>query len=184
MIILPDQKINIITPPKCGSTSLHEALCRNPKYNAIFFIGPSGNNGKFNRDIDKHTIYAPMEYQNHDYYVVIRNPRDRFISLFHHYRRWHKDNKTFDQYVTMLENNELTWFYHFTIGLIIAELNGINYRFLNLETINEDLAKLGIRTHVPLLHTRNAEPADAGYKVPATWLDYDIPKARPPVGVI
>lgn len=186
MIILPEHRLNLVTPPKCGSTSLHEALCRNPELRGIFVLGPSGDSGKFNRTICKHTIYAPMEYHNHDYVVVVRHPRDRFISLYYHYLRWHKNDQiSFEVYASRWRANVFKgeWFYHFTIAMLIAELH-TNFRIVDIEDMPEFLAEQGINVKLPKLHTSESRsPDEDQWQVPDTFLNYDTPTPRN-VGVI
>lgn len=86
MIVFPHLKKLIITPPKCGSTSLNEFLCR-PPYNGYVLVGPMGNisynDGQLNIEAyDHHTNVIPNGLENYEKYAVVRHPLDRLVSLW------------------------------------------------------------------------------------------------------
>ena len=90
MIIFREKKILFITPPKCGSTTLHEFFCEED--NNIYVIGP-----QLDGVIDKHTCITPFFAQK-DYqrYLIVRNPLTRVESIFNHLQCFNNmDKNTF-----------------------------------------------------------------------------------------
>lgn len=77
MIIFHEKKLVVVTPYKCGSTSLHSMLC-SPDHGGVYTIGPQFDGC----EIDKHTFEIP--YAAKDYYVcvVVRDPVLRSVSLW------------------------------------------------------------------------------------------------------
>jgi len=80
VIRLPDGRI-ILTPCKTGSSSLHRHLC--PPGQVI--LGP-----QLNGTIEKHGIHLPYG-ETGPYFVVVRNPYTRAISLYLHWLANYED---------------------------------------------------------------------------------------------
>jgi hypothetical protein len=147
MIYLEKQRIVILTPPKCGTHSLHAALCREP-HGGVTVIGPSMNG----RGIDRHATQIPNEAEDCQIVAVVRNPFDRLVSLWHHLVR-------FDAY----HGRATMAFYIFAAHVGRRDTNTIagdpmygwnlcdylagvpeRTKFVKLESLREDLAALGI----------------------------------------
>lgn len=165
MIILPEHKLVLITPPKTGSTSLHEFF-----RNGIFCIGPQGNQlWAANRDhpvYDKHIFCVPYHYREYDVFVVIRNPRDRLLSLYKHYYRW-REMVTFGTFLKL----QLDWFYDWGIQDYLKSVQmPQQFGYIKIEHINVELAHLGIpNANVPVLHKSNGpEVID---EIPQSWIE-------------
>lgn len=84
MIPIVDKSILLITPPKCGSTSLHEHLCCKLGY--PWMIGPSKYGGVVK--YDKHSAEIPEEWPHLKPVVLVRNPLTRLPSLYSHHVGW------------------------------------------------------------------------------------------------
>jgi len=143
MIIFPDKKLVVVTPYKCGSTSLHSMLC-NPDHGGIYCIGP-----QFGCEIDKHTFEIP--YAAKDYYVcvVVRDPMTRVVSLWTQYCKlngW----KSFDWWV---DNELLHDPRNRPISTLIDEAKlSEPWGYWKLEYIQGVLAENGIYQELPRLN--------------------------------
>lgn len=156
MIVIPNRKAVIITPPKCGSTSAHE----------LFYpYGYRVDGPQFERpnDIGKHTDQLTYGNRNYRIFVLIRNPADRFRSLYNHYIR---------EQPFVLPENYVKWyvnfypFYSWTIKQIVSQHPIIDW--IRLEHITEDTwHKLGLHIE-PLILNRNQENLE--------YLDIDCPE--------
>lgn len=82
MILLADHKLCILTPPKTGSTSLHQLLCGG-RHRGWGVVGPS-----MDGRVDKHTCALPAEATTYRLAAVVRHPLDRLVSLWHHLVRF------------------------------------------------------------------------------------------------
>lgn len=73
-------KTIIVTPPKCGTTILHDVLCRFPNY--WYILGPTkwDTTSKHCSARDIHT----NEIQIRHTVLLMRNPVDRMISMWKH----------------------------------------------------------------------------------------------------
>jgi hypothetical protein len=105
MIILPEQKAVIITPPKTASSSLYKHLCDNLRL-GIIVEGPQGDR----LDIGRHTTFIPHPYNKYDVYCTC--VEDRFLKLYKHYIGSH-DFISFEQYVKV--QPKLNWFYNWSL---------------------------------------------------------------------
>jgi hypothetical protein len=80
MIILPRHQLIVVTPPRCGSTTLRELLC-----GPIFGGFPGG--GPCEPDwITKHTQYPPAGCEDYGAILAIRSPVARALSMYRHAR--------------------------------------------------------------------------------------------------
>lgn len=161
MIILPEYKLIIVTPPKCGSTSLHQYFCEN-KRSGILCI---------DRDHDKHTCHVPFHYRMYDVVVVIRNPRDRFFSLFNHYNRWHKETLSYQQFYEQYTRFEP--FYAWRIVDYLQNYDLVTSNFIKIEEINNNLSLLlGHDVNIPKLHISDVtQPQDL--IIPHTCMEFE-----------
>lgn len=79
MIVNLREKIVIITPPRCGSVSLHES-CWGNSYICTGYQ-PFGY-----YDYGTHTVFLPEsimdDLSEYEYYIASRNPYDRLLSLY------------------------------------------------------------------------------------------------------
>lgn len=76
MIILEKPKAVLLTPPRTGSTTLHEHL---PHKKVVY--GPPGPNTKY---VNHHCTYIPPSFIGYEKYIVVRNPYARAISIYKH----------------------------------------------------------------------------------------------------
>lgn len=77
MIYFPDRNLVIVTPFKCGSTSLHNHLC-SPAVGGLYVIGVQQDG-----EIDKHTLTGPRfgDHGRANIAIVVRNPVNRLRSI-------------------------------------------------------------------------------------------------------
>lgn len=90
MIVFPGRQLVIVTPPKCGSTALHEHLS---KAGGIHAFGPSpiiDDNGEPAFHLDQHSAEFPYAWKSFCRVLVVRSPFDRLRSLFH----WDLNHRT------------------------------------------------------------------------------------------
>lgn len=83
MILFPDRKLLLLTPPKTASESLHQALCRE-LWGGYHGVGPD----PLSYTGYSHTACVRPD-QAHTWRVLgtVRHPLDRLVSLWHHYQR-------------------------------------------------------------------------------------------------
>lgn len=123
MILLPEQKKVIITPPHTGSGNLHLALC-NERHGGRWVIGPcvlsQGN------DYDHHVSVVPNGCEDYTVALVVRHPLSRLIGLWQHGRGWYDEHgpqwwcQRFGALPDFVEAvarqaDGLSWFYRATI---------------------------------------------------------------------
>ena len=80
MIVLPTQKLIIITPPKTASTTLHKVLCTEER-GGIWVNGLSIGG----RTVDHHVVGQAPGYR---LLMTVRQPLDRLGSLYLHQARY------------------------------------------------------------------------------------------------
>lgn len=95
MIVFRDKKVCIVTPPKCGTTSLHHVMCP-PGH---FCEGPQLDNV-----VGKHTWVLPFFVRSNieDFTILIatRHPYRRLLSLYGHYKSWwEQPDTTFEDFI-------------------------------------------------------------------------------------
>lgn len=139
MIVLPNYKLVIITPPKTGSTTLHRVLC-NDKFGGVAVYGSSviANN------YDHHVTGTCDGYK---VLVSVRHPLDRLVSLWFHYVRdesfYGRASPAFWLFANFVGRKEvLPNFYLFNISNYVKPLK--NYSVIRLEHLTEDLNKYGL----------------------------------------
>jgi hypothetical protein len=170
MIALEEQKIILMTPNKCASSTLHEVFCHSP-WNGLYVIGPQGpwKSCGFNaiNVIGKHTTELCWEHKEWKKYIVIRDPFDRFISLWKHYCKYHDVDVTLEQFVDLVVSWQgpeyyKMWFYTWTIRdyLFNAPENVIT---IKQEILQNELEKIGLKTELPKLHSSEREPWQTYY---------------------
>lgn len=144
MILLYDKEIAIITLPKTGSTSLFETLCRRP-YNGVFCIGPSGDDPNY---YDHHSIILPQASFKWKVYVVVRNPLQRFVSLWGHLAKEMvmkmETPPSISEFVNIISsNNHPFYFYQWNQSQMLEKAN-YDYGIIKTENLEEDLLKYEI----------------------------------------
>lgn len=140
VLVFPELRVALITPPKNGSSSLHLALTDH-KLNtrAIWIEGPFPN-AIGPPMISRHSTYLPEEFEGYLRAVVIRNPYDRAASLYRHWQGFQMFAGSFDDFVAeILPYPQLSPF-----AQAQAAYTEEAKVFLRLETIENDLRILGI----------------------------------------
>lgn len=108
----------IVTPPKTGSTSLHERLCRGDT--GLYVIGPQCGN----YFAEKHTTFLPWEVLIRKEVVIkllVRDAASRFVSLYKHFCRYERE-VTLDEYGLLVEHKVCSGFYWWTYSMYHASL--------------------------------------------------------------
>jgi len=153
MILLPDKKILLITPPRCGSTSLHYALCE--QGNGVYVMGPQLDAA---RHIEKHTFALPHQAIHYKKYIVVRNPYDRITSFYAHYSKYTDKPLTFAEYIEtrVIPHKDVDCY------PISSAIDRMDYyyidRHLKIEDINTGLKNIGIDINIPKLNSSNKPP--------------------------
>lgn len=144
MIAINRLKLLIVTPPAVASVALHETLC-GPNYGGVWMIGPSGDNTE---QSNHHTMCVDTMHADWERVVVVRNPFDRLVSL------WHKlcakavepptfAAPTFREYLDGLTRDECVdphWMYRWSISRWLA---GQTFaRVLRYEQLAKDVGRL------------------------------------------
>lgn len=128
MIVSLYHKLAIVTPPKCGSTSLHFRLCEQGP--GMYVIGPQCDG-----NYEKHTTLLPWMVKANDCQVIliVRNPFTRAHSLWLHYRKFggQWDFQTWVERILITGENAFNW----TISYMTRELEYDHY--VKLEYIQD-----------------------------------------------
>lgn len=116
MLYNHDSNTLIYTPPKTGSSMLHHVLC--PR-GWIYVMGP-----QVDGLIETHTMDVPWRFTVEPdavSYFICRDPVDRALSLYSHWKQWWKrPNGTFDEFTREVVGGiefftfDLVWYYKCT----------------------------------------------------------------------
>lgn len=159
------QRIVIYTPPKAGSTSLKNTF---PWNTHIGFVD------NFN-ELSAHTNKVVPGTETYHKYCVVRDPAERFKSLYKHYCHYER-NIPFDVFVDW-RSKTLHPFYAYTIAMYMRNirLDGL----IQLENLSGDFQSLNLDfTHIRWEHRLHASGLDS-VQVPESWIESDIPKGIP-----
>ncbi len=145
MIIINDKRIVILTPPKCGSTFLGDAV-------EGHLITTENNNDNSPHDV--HGMKVPGVCRDFKILMVCRNPYDRLVSLyFEMCRQQMKQGKAshgFADFASSLIqlHAKHNWFYGFSVMDFLLHFKKINLtdrpEMVRIENIESDLACHGI----------------------------------------
>lgn len=133
MILLVDQRICIVTPPKTASDLLHRTFCQSP-WHGLAIVGEHSEPG----NIDKHYPGIPNEAAHFKKVLIVRHPLDRLVSLYHHYCRLRAfdglSSPDFGCFVVLVAERSVAWMFHMTIGDLIGDFSpDVVIRVENLE---------------------------------------------------
>lgn len=120
-----------ITPPKTGSTSLHNRLCGEDS--GIYIMGPQWGGKTF---IEKHTVafpYAAISSES-EVIVIVRSPFDRALSLYAHHKKYEGEGD-FEWFVRRILLTGIDGFLSTTISRILVDVKYDNY--IKLEHIEQ-----------------------------------------------
>ena len=175
MIVLPDQELAIITPPRTASTSLHAALCREP-YRGIYVIGPAFPP----EHINQHTAFVPPEFGSFAVASTMRHPFDRLVSLWYFWlgQRNGAPSMSFKDFARVaIERKSLEPFYCLSISEWLYDVK--IHQVLVVENLLEGVKKFGVRlAYIPHLHRTNRQPPWQSY-YDAETLELVEPWAKP-----
>lgn len=138
MIVITDRKIIFVTPPKCGSSTLHKHFCIN---NNKYVIGPQFDSRNGRTAIDKHTYIIPYEFLKFEKYIFVRNPYTRAVSLYNHYISYEKSDINFDSFLEEVLINSISNV-NFYSPLSQYSYHNCYDNFIQLEFMNEYLLNL------------------------------------------
>jgi len=138
MIVLNDERLVLMTPPKTASSALHVHCCQT--HNGIHICGET--DGCF----DHHTTRVPDAFRDYAKVVVVRHPLDRLVSLWHHLVRWNANHGdgccSFADFCELVNSppDKFHWIYHRTICeyLRAQPVDGV----LHYESLLGDLNRL------------------------------------------
>ena len=135
-----DRSLTIITPAKCGSSSLHVALCT-AEIGGMFAVG--------HKDLNKHTNELPYEatLDGWQVAVLVRNPYDRAASLYRHSVEEGDSYLTFDQFIESVLLPREDPFSH-----PISEKYSGYSRYWKIEHIDDCLSDFGFSVSVPVIN--------------------------------
>lgn len=148
MILLHDQKIAVMTLPKCATNTLHAAL-RRKKWGGETYVGYSTLGAN---TYDRHVNIWPHEVRRYKKVVTCRNPYNRLVSLYLHYttREAGLGNSApnFEDFVNAVVSDDPNlekWYKwnlsKWTEGLEIEHL-------LHCENLRDDLSTIGLVVRV------------------------------------
>lgn len=172
MILLRQQEICILTPPKCGTTSLHWAMC--PP--AIFCEGPQLDNV-----IGKHTWVLPWsvrnEIANHTVLIVGRHPYRRILSLFGHWKMWWgRPDSTFREFIETIVIPQRSAFLCLPISALIyrfqADNPGVKIIPFQFEQVDKTFKEYGIQPRIPIPHMYTSEHGTCEEELTRDLLDF------------
>lgn len=184
MILLNKEKKIILTPAKCGSSTLDYIFTKSPLSDGILCHGPQFGLP----DIEKHTNVIPYEVQNRfqntgdtgTVIVAVRNPYTRALSIYNHYLRFDHKEEDINSFTDFVKYRlvvgghyfsqtiyELCKRISFPIPMSTADNVFWPSYMIHLETMREDIEGLGYSfDNYPKL---NRTPEDEKY---ATMDDY------------
>lgn len=147
MILLVEHRTVILTPPKCGSVSLYDAL-RMPPWNGLMVVQ------QHHGVLDKHGMELPNEALDSRVLLVIRNPYDRLVSLWHHFCRietYHgRGCLPFDAWVGRMLDGKLGWMESTSIVDLVGSTKYDT--LLSCELLEDRLKGCGIEAQLPRLN--------------------------------
>ena len=156
MVVIEKKKTLIFTPPKCGSTMFHQVMM--PQ--GYRLDGP-----QFGNDIGKHTTYVPYGMLKYRKLCLVRDPEDRFRSLYNHYCRVVADVSQ-EWYLERWES--FFKFFSQTLGEMLPPIDGI----IRLEHLQRDVEKqLGFTINVVSL---NVAPKIKDIQTPISFIEGDL----------
>jgi hypothetical protein len=153
MILLHDQKIAVMTLPKCATNTLHAAL-RRKKWNGETFVGYStlGTN-----TYDRHVNIWPHETRRYKKVVTCRNPYNRLVSLYLHFTTREAGHgrpaPSFQEYVQAVMNDDpnLEKWYKWNLSMWTENVE-IDH-LLHCENLQQDLEATGLAVkNLPFLN--------------------------------
>lgn len=159
MLVDFDRHLVLITPPKCGTSTLHEVL---PRFGVKAILGP-----QFDFAIGEHTTLLPYDVWSQlnrfRFVVVTRNPYTRAASLYAHYRRyWPPPHLVFADFLERIVIAPRYAFFNATITSMIHPLeNPLDGRLpvavdasIRLQALEDDLRCLGysVNDGLPKIH--------------------------------
>lgn len=153
MIVFPHLQKLIVTPPKCGSTTLNEFMAR-PPYNGYVLVGPMGKidydpiKGPQIEAFDHHTNLIPNGLEHYKKYAMVRHPLQRLVSLWGFFARIQtmegKENMDVNQYLIDIGmKKHISYFFQWNLEQCLGntEFDG----FIHQESLDEDLEKFGLK---------------------------------------
>ena len=143
MILIPKLNLVILTPGKTASSSLRLEMSKR-KYGAILLHGPQGEGADYNRHTPHIPESLPEGMKDPKVAVIVRNPYDRAVSLWKHYRRYTDREISFAEFVdSILTAADSWWFFRFTIS---QTLEGTRFdHVLKFESLLDDLNRMGVK---------------------------------------
>lgn len=137
MIYFPEKQLVIITPPHTASQHLHEALS---KVGGVWVIG---NTIGGTCDHHYNRVMTPW-LDKCKFHVVVRNPYDRFIGLYLHYR-WvneEKGVKPMEWPDFIMADDHPYWIFRTSIYEYMKYSNIKKYGLIRYETLKESIENM------------------------------------------
>lgn len=149
ILLFPPVNVAIMTPPKCATCALHQALC-GPPWHGHTVIGPSAP-GLF----DRHVNTWPSEAWEMHRAVVVRNPYSRLVSLYLHHVHWQAalgfGGPDFGDFCRLIAEGSHEPFYGWNLCQWLGP--GSGETVLRVESLEADLAAIGIGATVPRMNS-------------------------------
>lgn len=162
MILFNDLRLALVTPPKCASTTLHDAVRHLPtELRAWAVLGPS-----LDGRIDHHTREIPPGCSDYKIVAVVRHPLCRLVSLYHHHCTWQscrgQASPSLPRFSALVARQRMgDVFYDANLHRWLAGLNVAH--LLHVENLDAELRAIGLP--FPKL-----AKANASHRVP--WPSY------------
>jgi hypothetical protein len=143
MILLNDLRLAIVTPPKCASTALHDAVRHLPAELRVWpVLGPS-----LDGRIDHHTRGIPPGCVGYKIVAVVRHPLCRLVSLYQHLCTWQScrglASPSFQRFSALVAHQRMgDDFYEATLNQWLAGLKLSHV--LHVESVDAELRALGL----------------------------------------
>jgi hypothetical protein len=185
MLICPERRLILITPPKCGTNTLHAVL---PPLGCRIVFGP-----QFDGNVGEHTtVWEYDVWRDLDSYrfaVATRHPYARALSLYGHYLHyWAAPCLGFEDFLEQIVVASKHAFFNATISSILTRVEDpIDGRrpirvteAVRIEHLAADLKKLGFAVSEPLPRVHALpNPGRAAYTPAAKalvdlWARYDF----------
>lgn len=196
MIVLHEQKWLIMQPPHTASRSLHKAMSQ--QHGAHIHVGHTPDWCA----VDHHTTLTTYGVRDYSRAIVVRNPFDRAVGLWHHLAEFNASNgygcSDFHDFAGWLRDGDPddkpTWMYEYTIHDWLAIRDADNQQIgetafdvpLRFEHLTDDIRHwIGLDVELPQGKLSNRGPLENYYRdqetidAIATWAAEDLRRWYP-----
>ena len=153
MLLNQDSRVCVLTPPKCGSSTLHKSL-RKVGFRSCL-------TKQFDGNVEKHGNQLPWEVTKRGYKILlaVRDPMDRVLSLFSHHKYWwNKHAKSnLEEFLLQIVVPPRYTFFNVTCSMYQQSVHDQGFQvagFIRLEKMVRLVGRIGARNGTLPIRTR------------------------------